>query len=100
MEYLLDGRDYAPGSQIGLPTQAADRRGLLNSLLAAILVMPDVIRLAIALTDCNEIEGVVVVKPSELAPRVTADCAKCSPPNGLYLCDLVPPELIDAVVPD
>jgi hypothetical protein len=85
---LLSDLDFAPEADIGLPTQAVQRLKLLTCLLNHLLAIPGVRRLAIALTDFDEIERVTVVGAAELERTIVEDCASYSPPNVLYVCDL------------
>jgi hypothetical protein len=87
-QYLLNGLDFAPDADIGLPTQAVQRLKLLTCLLNHLLAIPGVRRLAIALTDFDEIERVTVLSAGELERTIVEDCASYSPPNVLYVCDL------------
>jgi hypothetical protein len=87
-QYLLDDVDFAPDADIGLPTQAVQRLKLLTCLLNHLLAIPGVRRLAIALTDFDEIERVTVVSAGELERTIAEDCSNYSPPNVLYVCDL------------
>jgi hypothetical protein len=91
-DYLLSDLDFAPEADIGLPTQAVQRLKLLTGLLSRLLAIPGVRRLAVALTDFDEIERVTVVSAQELARTIAEDCSSYSPPNVLYVCDLPAPD--------
>ncbi|HTC68464.1 MAG TPA: hypothetical protein VK662_02755 [Acidothermaceae bacterium] len=87
-QYLLSDLDFAPDADIGLPTQALQRLKLLTCLLNHLLAIPGVRRLAIALTDFDEIERIAHVSAGELERTIAEDCSNYTPPNVLYVCDL------------
>lgn len=88
--YLLDNRDFAPGSDIGLPVVAIDRLGILLSFLQPIMAADWCQAISVALTDSDELERTSIVSTDDFASRVYADCATVSPPNVLYRIDRSP----------
>jgi hypothetical protein len=90
VEYLLDGYDYALESDIDLPHLSSDRLKLLAKLLGKIINDQAVARLLIALTDCEEIEKIKYTNRENIIALILSDCEIYSPPNVLYVCDLVP----------
>jgi hypothetical protein len=85
--YLLDNRDFAPGSDIGLPVVAIDRLGILLSFLLPVMAADWCQAISVALSDSDEIERTSIVSAEDFASRVYADCAIVSPPNVLYRID-------------
>lgn len=85
--YLLDNRDFAPGSDIGLPVVAIDRLGMLLSFLVPVMAADWCLAMSVALTESDEIERTSIVSTDDFASRVYADCAIVSPPDVLYRID-------------
>jgi hypothetical protein len=83
-EWLLDNRDFGDEADAGLPHRAAERIELLVDLVTAVIDDPNVTSLAIALTDCFEIERVVQTTRSTFAAAMRADFFQESPSNAVY----------------
>ena len=87
VEYLLDPRDFAPEADIGLPSSAAERFHILAQEAMRLVSSSGVLRLALALTDSDEIEQTKFLNHDALGQTILADCLIYSPPNVLYICD-------------
>ena len=84
-EYLLDYHDYDPESTIGLPIDSDERFALLVSLLRYFFDVFDCTRLAVCLTDSNQVDSVKHIKFPDSLDTIKNDCVKESPPCLIYL---------------
>ena len=83
--YLLDPRDYAPESDIGLPIKARERQNLIVSLCEEILHINGVSRIGIAMTDSDYIDELKFVSAHEFRSLLYRDFEEDSPPNIFYV---------------
>ena len=83
--YLADLIDYAPDASIGLPLRGEDRLAILIDWLVEVAKEPDVVLLAIAICESNEIEEQVQVPVGRARARMQDDFIQYAPPNKLYI---------------
>lgn len=88
-EYLVDGDNYAPEAEIGLPTQACERLDILLTFLEGICRVEGVKRLAVTVTQCNQIDAATQTTPAWLRKIIVHDMAEFAPSDILYIIDVV-----------
>lgn len=84
-QYLLDYQDYDPQSTLDLPIGADERLSLLPALVAVFFDKLDALRLALCLTDCNEVDSIKVINRLDVTSTLKANCSVQSPPCIIYV---------------
>lgn len=88
-EYLVDGDDYAPEAEIGLPTQASERLDILLTFLEDVCRVKGVKRLVVTINQCNQIDAATHTTPEWLRKIIVHDMAEFAPSDILYIVDVV-----------
>lgn len=89
-ECLVDGLDYAPEANIGLPTQADERLEILLIFLEGVCRVQGVKRLAVTINQCNQIDAVTLATPTALRETIVRDMSEDAPCDLLYIVDIKP----------
>jgi hypothetical protein len=84
-EYILDYQDYDPQSVIRLPINADERLSLLTKILSFLFTDMKCDRIAVCLTECNQIDSVKQLNASQMLQIFKEDCSIESPPCMLYV---------------
>jgi hypothetical protein len=87
-DYLTDYVDYAPEANIGLPLKGRDRLQVLLAWMRQTASIEGAGLLAIAITECSEIEKEREVSLAEMDLVIEQDFQDYAPPNTLYLFQL------------
>ena len=65
-EYILDYQDYDPHSDIKLPINATERLSLLAKIFFFLFADINCSRLAVCLTECNQVDSVKQLNASQM----------------------------------
>jgi hypothetical protein len=84
-EYILDYQDYDPHSDIKLPINAAERLSLLAKIFFFLFADINCSRLAVCLTECNQVDSVKHLNASQILQVLKEDCSRESPPCIIYV---------------
>ena len=84
-EYILDYQDYDPQSDIKLPINADERLLLLAGVLSSLFVDFKCKRIAVCLTESNQIDLIKHLNVSQITDVIKNDCSKESPPCIIYV---------------
>ena len=84
-EYVLDSQDYDPDSAIKLPISADERLSLLTTIFFFLFSDTKCARIAVCLTQGNQIDSVKHLNASQMVQVIKDDCARESPPCILYV---------------
>lgn len=82
--YLVDGIDYAPGAEIGLPLAWRARFSRVVEFIETVLDSGEVERLWIAISDGFDHERTVHLKVGAAREQLFQDMEEYAPPNILY----------------
>ncbi|HBL47833.1 hypothetical protein [Gimesia sp.] len=82
---LIDGLDYAPEADIGMPLRSRDRIELILLLIESLFTDHHVSRLCIAFSDMDQIEAVIKTRQADLRKTILEDCeSNIMPPCSIY----------------
>jgi hypothetical protein len=84
-EYILDYQNYDPQSVIRLPINADERLSLLTNILVYLFTDMNCERIAVALTECNQVDSVEHLNASQMLQVFKQDCSTGSPPCMIYV---------------
>jgi hypothetical protein len=84
-EYLLCPEDFSPETRLPIPHKAADRLSELFALLRFAFTELNCTRMAVGLTDCNQIDEVTSAGIDDFEDVVRRDCEAESPPCRIYV---------------
>jgi hypothetical protein len=87
-EYILDYQDYDPHSDIKLPINADERLSLLAKIFSFLFVDINCSRIAVCLTECNQVDSVKHLNVSQMLHVLKEDCSRESPPCIIYVITL------------
>lgn len=84
-EYVLDYQDYDPNSDIRLPINAAERLSLLAKIFSFLIDDINSSRIAVCLTECNQVDSIKHLNASQMLQVLKEDCSRESPPCIIYV---------------
>ena len=83
--YLIDGIDYAEDTEIKLPIRSKDRLELLVRDILKIYHSSSIVKMAVSLTECSQVESTVECHPDNLFEKICIDMEEASPPDIIYV---------------
>lgn len=81
--YLVDGLDYAPEADFGLPNQSVDRLNILLDFIDSLFGKYGASRVCLAINECAQIDGIVKINRDDLRKKLMSEFEIFAPPDTL-----------------
>ncbi len=84
-ECLIDFYDYINDVKMNLPHSGLERLKILISIIREIFSIHNVVKIVLAMTECDQIESVKEVFISDFEKTIIDDFLEYAPPNIIYI---------------